>query len=102
MRFGIYTEMQSSPQRPHEQLYREILQQIEHADPADLARKLGVSRARGTQVLRLLNLAPEVLRVIAALGDPLPIVTERRLRPIVHLRKSIPLTLPQARSGETA
>ena len=40
-----------------------------------------------TQMLRLLNLAPEVLKVIAALGDPLPspIVTERRLRPIVNL-----------------
>jgi transcriptional regulator with XRE-family HTH domain len=55
--------------------------------PTDLARKLGVSRARVTQVLRIFNLAPEVLKAIAALGDPLPspIVTERRLRPIVNL-----------------
>ncbi len=53
--------------------------------PADLGRKLGVSRARVTQVLRLLSLAPEVLKAIVALGDPLPspIVSERRLRPIV-------------------
>jgi hypothetical protein len=38
-------------------------------------------------VLRLLRLAPEVLKAIAALGDPLPspIVTERRLRPLVNL-----------------
>lgn len=37
--------------------------------------------------LRLLKLAPEVLKAIAALGDPLPspIVTERRLQPIVNL-----------------
>ncbi|GAB4326156.1 MAG: hypothetical protein Kow0059_22530 [Candidatus Sumerlaeia bacterium] len=57
------------------------------SSPADLARKLGVSRARVTQVLRLLRLAPEVLKRIAALGDPLPspIVTERRLWPIVNL-----------------
>ncbi|MCG6534892.1 MAG: hypothetical protein L7F78_09415 [Syntrophales bacterium LBB04] len=58
-----------------------------YSSPADLARKLGVSRARVTQVLWLLNLTPEVLKTIAALGDPLssPIVTERRLRPIVNL-----------------
>ncbi|MGQ9494542.1 MAG: hypothetical protein ACUVR2_12435 [Anaerolineae bacterium] len=57
--------------------------------PADLARKLGVSPARVTQVLRLLNLAPEVLKAIAALGDPLPspIVTVRRLLPIVTSRR---------------
>ncbi|MGQ9837695.1 MAG: hypothetical protein ACUVRV_06935 [Cyanobacteriota bacterium] len=55
--------------------------------PADLACKMGVSRARVTQVLRLLNLTPEVLKAIAALGDPLPspIITERRLRPIINL-----------------
>ena len=52
-----------------------------------LARKLGVSRARVTQVLRLLNLAPEALIAIVLLGDLLllSIVTERRLRPIVNL-----------------
>jgi len=54
---------------------------------ADLARKLKVSRARVTQVLRILRLTPEVLNALVALGDPLPtpIVTERRLRPIVNL-----------------
>jgi hypothetical protein len=54
---------------------------------ADLARHLGVSRARVTQVLGLLDLAPEVVHAIAALGDPLPgpIVTERMLRPLRKL-----------------
>jgi len=49
---------------------------------ADLARKLGASRARITQVLNLLYLAPEVVETIAALGDPLPrpFITERSLR----------------------
>lgn len=53
---------------------------------ADLARKLGVSRARVTQVLDLLRLPPKVLRRIKALGDPLeyPAVTERQLRPLVQ------------------
>lgn len=40
----------------------------ECASRADLARKLGVSRARVTQVLGLLELKPEV---VEALGDPL-------------------------------
>jgi hypothetical protein len=54
---------------------------------ADLARKLGVTRARVTQVLALLDVAPEVVHAIAALGDPLPrpIVTERMLRPLLKL-----------------
>ncbi len=69
------------------QEWQKALSNGDSSRPADLARKLGVSRARVTQVLRLLNLAPEVLKAIAALGDPLPspIVTERRLRPIVNL-----------------
>lgn len=46
-----------------------------------------MSRARVTQVLRVLRLTPEVLQELAALGDPLPssVVTERKLRPIVNL-----------------
>lgn len=57
------------------------------ASRAALARRLGVSRARVTQVLALLALAPEVLAAIAALGDPLPrpIVSERMLRPLLEL-----------------
>jgi hypothetical protein len=55
---------------------------------ADLARKLGVSRARVTQVLRLLEMAPEVLDSVEAMGDPIfsTIVAERKLRAIVKLR----------------
>ncbi len=54
---------------------------------ANLARQLGVSRARISQVLRLLDLAPEAVQTIAALGDPLrsPIMTERSLRSLVDL-----------------
>jgi hypothetical protein len=58
----------------------------EYATQADFARQHGVSRARVAQVLQLLNLAPDILNAIAALGDPLPsrIITERMLRSIVH------------------
>ena len=54
---------------------------------AALARQLGVTRARVTQVLGLLDLAPEVVHAIAALGDPLPrpIVSERMLRALLTL-----------------
>jgi hypothetical protein len=54
---------------------------------AALARRLGFSRARVTQVLHLLKLTPEVLEVRINLGDPLPspIVTERRLRSLTLL-----------------
>lgn len=50
--------------------------------------KLRVSRARVTQLLELLRLDSDVLKSLVALGDPLlsPTVTERMLRPIVHLR----------------
>jgi len=57
------------------------------ASRAALARTLGVTRARVTQVLGLLELAPQVIAGLAALGDPLPrpIVTERGLRSLVRL-----------------
>jgi hypothetical protein len=53
---------------------------------AELARKLGVSRARVTQVLHLLELSPTVLCIVRVLGDPMkrPAVTERQLRPVVQ------------------
>lgn len=54
---------------------------------AALARQLGVTRARMTQVLGLLELAPEGVHAIAALGAPLPrpIVSERMLRTLLTL-----------------
>lgn len=58
----------------------------ECASRAELARRLGVSRPRVTQVLGLLDLAPDVLEALAALGDPLPrpIVTEHGLRSVLR------------------
>ena len=54
---------------------------------ADLARELGVSRARVTQILGPLDLAPEVVHTVVGHGDPLPhpTVTERMLRPLLKL-----------------
>jgi hypothetical protein len=69
------------------QEWQKMLDNGDYSSPADLAHKLGVSGVRVIQVLRPLWLAPEVLRVIAPLGNPLlsPIITERSLRPLVSL-----------------
>ncbi len=52
-----------------------------------ISRQLGVSRARVTQVLRLLELAPVVLASVEGFGDPMssPRKGERTLRPLVGL-----------------
>jgi len=67
--------------------WQAALENGECSSAAELACKLGVSRARVSQVLRLLRLSPKVLSKIEGLGDPLPklILTERKLRPIVEL-----------------
>jgi len=68
------------------QEWRRALESGEVCSRAELARTLGLSRARITQVLGLLRLSPKVLREIKALGDPLDylIMTERQLRPVVR------------------
>jgi len=67
--------------------WRNALDKGEYKSPAELSRHLKVSRARVTQILKLLHLSPEVIDMIFALADPLrnPIVTERKLRPILDL-----------------
>jgi len=54
---------------------------------SELARVLGVSRARVTQILQLLMLNPSVIDAILQLGNPLPglVVSERPLRELVRL-----------------
>lgn len=51
---------------------------------ADLARRLGVSRARVTQVLQVLDLAPEALEFLEQESGP-GIVSERALRELQKL-----------------
>ncbi len=54
---------------------------------ANLARKLGISRVRVNQIIRLLNLDTQIITQIEKLGDPLSsqVVTERMLRPYIGL-----------------
>ncbi len=70
-----------------EQEWRRMLSAGDCATRADLARKLGMTRARVTQILGLLELTPGVVEALASLGDPLPkpIVTERGLRWLLSL-----------------
>jgi len=53
---------------------------------AELARKLGISRARVTQILRLLKLDSLIIQELEILGDPLKsrIISERMLRPYIN------------------
>ena len=50
---------------------------------SDVAGKIGVSRVRVCQYIRLLSLNKSIIKTLEQLGDPLrePIITERRLRP---------------------
>ena len=52
---------------------------------SDLARKIGISRVRVCQYVRLLSLDNSIIRALEQLGDPMPerYVTERRLRSIL-------------------
>jgi len=57
------------------------LSEGKYCSQADLSRKLGVSRARVTQVLNLLKLPENIIEKVSAIGDDLPkqVVTERKL-----------------------
>lgn len=52
---------------------------------ADLGRKLGISRVRVNQIIKLLSLDEEIIKAVEQLGDPLKakIVSERMLRKYV-------------------
>ncbi|BBM86172.1 hypothetical protein UABAM_04558 [Candidatus Uabimicrobium amorphum] len=54
---------------------------------SQLAKKLGTSRARVTQMLNLLKLCGEVQKIVVGLGDywGKRIVTERQLRRLVKM-----------------
>ncbi len=59
-----------------------MLETGEAKSKSDIARKLGISRVRVWQYLRLLKLDISVIRIIEQLGDPLTkqAITERCLR----------------------
>jgi hypothetical protein len=61
----------------------ELVRQHRLADYAEAARRGRVTRARMTQIMKLLNLAPDLQEQILFL-PPMPRLNERNLRPIVN------------------
>ncbi len=53
-----------------------------------MASKLGISKARLTQMMNLLKLAPEIREYLKDLNDPSPLnyFNEKRLRPIASIK----------------
>jgi hypothetical protein len=63
-----------------------------------MARRLGVSRARVTQLLDLLTLHPEVLAEVRRLVAAGKAVHERTLRPLVGLSYTVQLRTLRGRA----
>ena len=63
-----------------------LLMEMEELSRADLARKLGLSRARVTQILNLLGLPEMLISEIEEMGDywSRQLVTERQLRRLIN------------------
>lgn len=105
--FDIYIEIRNrrkfigigtppeKPQKSYESPLREALRyQRLLNDPfihsqLDIARELGITRARISQVMALLKLAPEIQRELLALQDQKAIrfFSERRLRPLLNIKE---------------
>ncbi len=85
-----------SPRRPGWSSFREatdwqaLLESGDAANQADIARREGISRARVTQVMGLLRLAPEIQEHILAMPEVVrrPAITERVLRPIAQIQNT--------------
>lgn len=60
---------------------------IPAGNQAEIARREGITRARVTQVMGLLRLAPEIQEHVLSLPDMVrrPAITERALRPIAQI-----------------
>ncbi|MFH1689379.1 MAG: hypothetical protein ABIE42_03975 [Candidatus Eisenbacteria bacterium] len=54
---------------------------------AEIARREGITRARVTQIMAMLRLAPEIQEHILAMPESVnrPPISERALRPIAHI-----------------
>ena len=64
-----------------------LLESGEVRNQAEIARREGITRARVTQVMAMLRLAPEIQQQVLSLPDMArrPAITERALRPIAPL-----------------
>lgn len=69
------------------QEWRRQLDTGDVTNQAEIARREGITRARVTQILGLLRLAPAIQEHVLSLPDManLPTITERSLRPIAQI-----------------
>lgn len=68
--------------------YKQLLDEGQATSQADLARSLGVSRAKVTQMLNLLKLDEEIQEFVLNLDDTderLRVLTERKLRVLARI-----------------
>ena len=67
--------------------WQALLESGDATNQADIARRQGITRARVTQVMGLLQLAPKIQEYILFLPETThrPAITERALRPIAHI-----------------
>ena len=67
--------------------YKRMIDSEDVKNQSDLARKLGVSRVRISQVLSLLKLDVKIIEAVEKLGDPMPkrYISERKLRSLIKL-----------------
>jgi hypothetical protein len=68
--------------------WKGLLESGKGVTKADIARREGLSRARVTQIMDLLNLAPDIQKYILSMPETVrkPVVTERSLRPIIRFK----------------
>jgi len=69
--------------------WQTLLESGEASNQAAIARQEGITRARVTQVMGLLRLAPEIQEHVLSLPDMVrrPAITERALRPIAQIEE---------------
>lgn len=87
-------EPQKSPSKPRIDWYgkaveyQNMLSMGIAKNKAEIARIEGISRARVTQILNIINLAPEIREYLNCTADQneLKILTERKLRKIVKIK----------------
>ncbi len=68
--------------------FQEILANKEVKSKNELAKKIGLSRVRVTQIMNLLKLNPQIIQQICAIVNPVVFnsLTERRLRPLIRIK----------------
>ena len=66
--------------------YKRMIDIGQVKNQSELARKLGISRARVTQILNLLKLNKNILNKLEQIGDPMDrkVISERELRKTIY------------------